>query len=147
MIEYKHNNRKRKSIQYVKDFLISINCDTELLSTEYINNTQNLKFKCSCGTIFERCFSNIQQRKSCYCNRCVRIKSWEENRKPKNFKQNYIKEFNNLGFKIIQNEPILHIKDKILVENKNGYRGYISLENARKGKMFSIFFRKRLDNA
>lgn len=134
-----YNDRRRKSIQYIKDFLISINCDTELLSTEYKNNTQKLKFKCNCGTIFERNFSTIQQRKTCKCSHCARVNSWKEIRKPKGFENNYIKEFNKLGFKVIQENPILHSQDKVLVENKDGYRGYINLENARKNKMFSVF--------
>ena len=145
MIEYEnsgmkeYNDRRRKTIKDVRDFLISINCNTELLSTEYINNRQKLKFRCECGTIFERNFSIIQHRKRCQCNHCARVKSWKEIRKSKGFENDYIKEFNKLGFKIIQESPISHSRDKVLVENKDGYRGYISLENARKGKMFSVF--------
>ena len=134
-----YNDKKRKSIQYVKDFLIYINCDTELLSTNYINNIQKLKFKCKCGIIFERCFSDIQQRKSCYCNHCARVKSWKTIRKPQSFEEDYKKEIESLGYKVIQNEPILHTKDKVLVENNEGYHGYINLINARLGKKFSVF--------
>lgn len=97
MIEYKnsgmkeYNDKRRKTIEDVKDFLISINCNTELLATEYINNRQKLKFRCSCGKIFERNFSAIQQcecgnlynsnvgdfttQYRIYCKECTKIQS------------------------------------------------------------------------
>ena len=134
-----YNDRRRKSIQYVKDFLISINCDTKLLSTDYKNNMQLLKFQCSCGNIFERNFSNIQHRKTCKCNHCARANGWIKIRKPSNFSNDYKKEFEDYGYIVLQDEPILHTRDKVLVKNKDGYKGYINLINARLGKKFSVF--------
>lgn len=63
-------NQRIITIQYIKNFLKEIDSKSELLSDEYIDNSKPLKFKCCCGTEFNRCFSNIQQRKSCQCISC-----------------------------------------------------------------------------
>ena len=134
-----YNDKRRKTIDYVKNYLIQIKSESKLLSTEYINNSTKLLFQCKCGKVFERNFSNIQQRKSCMCVSCGKKKGWKENRKPSTFSEDIVKEFLKYGYKVLQENPIEHIKDKILVEDSNGYRGYINIENARKEKHFSIF--------
>lgn len=73
------------------------------------------------------------------CVSCGKKKGWKENRKPSTFSGDIVKEFLKYGYKVLQENPIEHIKDKILVEDSNGYRGYINIENARKEKHFSIF--------
>lgn len=65
-----YNDKRRKTIDYVKNYLIQIKSESKLLSTEYINNSTKLLFQCKCGKVFERNFSNIQQRKSCMCVSC-----------------------------------------------------------------------------
>lgn len=65
-----YNDKRRKTIDYVKNYLIQIKSESKLLSTEYINTSTKLLFQCKCGKVFERNFSNIQQRKSCMCVSC-----------------------------------------------------------------------------
>lgn len=61
----------KKSLEYVKQFLIDNNADLELLSTEYINNRTPLTFKClKCGSEFQRSLDKLQQTKNFCCIRC-----------------------------------------------------------------------------
>ena len=74
-----YNDRKRKTIDDVKKYLIQIKSESKLLSTEYKNNSTKLLFQCKCGKVFERNFSNIQQRKSCMCVSCGKKERLERN--------------------------------------------------------------------
>ena len=129
---------EKLSIEYVRNFLKEINSPSELLSTEYINNHSPLIFKCNCGKIFKKRFDMIGMRKTCLCNSCGRKQGWNKIRKPIDYSDRIIKEFSELGFKVLQ-EKVSTIEEKVLVENKDGYRGYISIESARNKKMFSIY--------
>ena len=126
-------------VNYVKDYLIKIGSKATLLSTEYKTNADKLLFKCSCGKIFDRCFSNIQQRKSCQCISCGHKKGWEEQRISSNYYEKIISDFYKCGYLVINKNEKMRKKNKILVEDMNGYRGYITLRNAQLKKHFSVF--------
>ncbi len=133
------NNQPNKlTIEYIKNELKSIQPDVELLTTDYVNNKQKLKFRCSCGKMFEKSWSTIQHRKSCQCRTCTYKRTWDNGeRKGFDFKENYIQEFKQCGF-TPQEIPTL-TKEKILCSDKEGYLGFISLENVRLNKTFSRF--------
>lgn len=65
-------NRKNKmkyDLKYIRDF-IKENSDCVLLSSEYINNKENLQFKCVCGNIFETTFNEFYNGNKRQCNNC-----------------------------------------------------------------------------
>lgn len=50
---------------YVKE-----NSKCELLSTQYINSREKLKFRCECAKEFERTFDNFKRKKTKLCQSC-----------------------------------------------------------------------------
>lgn len=133
------HQRKRKTIEEVNQFLQDIDSESILLETQYINNSTPLKFMCKCGNIFYKNFTNIQQRKSCMCGSCARKNGWRYHRGVEDKAEQYLQDFANYGYKVIQENEVLTRKEKVLVQDEDGYRGYISLENVLKHKHFSIF--------
>lgn len=119
--------------------MTEINSNSILLSKDYKNNRTKLKFRCSCGEIFERTYSNIQNRKSCQCISCGHKKGWHDVRRKDNYYTNLKLDFLKYGYKVIDKNKNLKCKDKVLVENNDGYRDYINIRNARLGKNFSVF--------
>lgn len=64
------------TIEDINKYILNNNIDVKLLSTEYNNCKENLKFECKCGEIFETnldCFMNSDKIK---CNNCsIKIRS------------------------------------------------------------------------
>lgn len=60
---------KKLTIKDVENF-VRENSDCELLSKEYINARENLKFRCKCGKEFERSFDNFKRKKTTLCQSC-----------------------------------------------------------------------------
>ena len=53
----------------LKNYIKENNCNSEIISTEYIGSKSKIKLKCECGTIFETASSElIQGKQDCkYC--------------------------------------------------------------------------------
>ena len=65
---------KKYNLQYVKNLCNKIGC--ELISTEYKNVKDNLKFRCPlCNCIYERNLDNLKNRKNPICNSCAMRKA------------------------------------------------------------------------
>lgn len=61
--------RKQKyTFEEVKDFIESKGC--KLLSTEYVNNSEKLIIKCSCGEVFKKSFDKFKNGKQYRCKKC-----------------------------------------------------------------------------
>lgn len=138
------NPANRLHISDIAEKIREIQPDTKLLSTEYINNRQQLKFLCSCGKEFYKTWSTIQQKKSCQCRHCTYKRAWDNGDRRgaeiEEIKNKWIDDFNSFGLYPL--EDIDNTRDKILCKDKNGYIGKISLQNAKKGKTFSKFSTK-----
>lgn len=66
------------SFEYVNDF-VKNNSNCELISDSVYDSNSILKFKCSCGKIFETSFNNFNSRNQRYCKDCstkIRIKNF-----------------------------------------------------------------------
>jgi len=70
--------------EYVKE-----NSDCELLSTEYINNSTQLNFKCKCGNDFTQTFANFKVNDK-QCEICAQDKRNESKKNSYNYVKNYI---------------------------------------------------------
>lgn len=128
-------SKNKITINCIKEYIAIHSPETQYVSGEYISNKSRLMFLCKCGKHFYKNWSTIKTQQKCMCNSCSK-KDGHIKRKIDN-KINLTQEMINLGF--IPFEDITNIRTKYLVENQNGYKGYINLDNARKGKMFSIF--------
>lgn len=125
------------TIEEVKQYVNKLEPNVMVLSTKYINNRETLEFKCKCGKIFKKSWTNIQTHKSCLCRSCARKKGWKEKRREANYEQELEKVFIEQGFTPL--EKISDTMSKILCKDVNNYKGYINYTNAKKGQHFSIF--------
>ena len=129
--------KNKITIDKIINFVKQIAPDTQVLSTEYLDEKSPLFFLCSCGKQFTKSWTTIQSVKTCKCRTCTRKDGWENKRRTSKEKDKWVKESINYGFTPL--EPIKRIKDKFLCQDDNGYKGYISLENIRLNKHFSVF--------
>ncbi len=134
------NRTKRKTIEYISKQISLIEPTTTLLSTKYENNREPLKFECACGNIFYKNWTTIQSNRTCKCRSCTRKDGWRHNRRAADFSAESYFEFVKCGF--VPQEIVSSVKQKVLCKDTNGYLGYISIENARNGKHFSVFSTK-----
>lgn len=125
------------TIENIKNYVAQIEPEVVVLSTAYINNKFPLEFKCKCGKIFQKTWTTIQTHKTCLCRSCARKEGWKNKRRSLNFEKELTQEFIENGF--IPLFPIYNKKDKILCQDKNGYKGYINYINIKQGKHFSVF--------
>lgn len=121
----------------IKEYVKQIEPEVLLLSDTYINNKSLLKFKCKCGNLFQKSWTNIQTHKSCLCRSCSRKRGWKNKRRPFDFYEKIKQDFIKKGFTPLS--EIYNTRDKILCIDEQKYKGYINYENVKKGKHFSIF--------
>lgn len=76
------------TFEFVRDF-VELNSTCKLLSTQYINYDEKLKFQCSCGNIFEASFDKFKNRNKRQCNECGKL----INNEKKRLSFNYVREF------------------------------------------------------
>lgn len=129
--------RKKYTIQEIQKMVHEIEPTTMLLSSEYINNKQPLEFLCGCGKRFVKNWSTIQTSQTCKCRSCARKDGWKYNRRKEGYENQIYEEFIKLN--LIPISQVENARDKVLCVDELGYKGYISLENARLGKHFSKF--------
>ena len=60
----------------LKNYIKENNCNSEIISTEYIGSKSKIKLKCECGTIFETACSELVKGKK-YCNYCAKSKRYD----------------------------------------------------------------------
>lgn len=111
-----------------------------------VTKTENIKSKgkyrlivyanCECGNSFKREWTHFKDG-TMLCDECIK-KSQIKKQTPTN-----IKKIQSCGYKIIDDKKYINALDRVLVEDKNGYRGYISACNPkRKMIIFSMFSNK-----
>ena len=104
------------SIHNIKQFLKNIQSDIVLLSDNYKNNKQKLKWKCSCGEIFELSWQSFQHRPRKTCSLCSRNRVGVEHYSLEYVKNECLKR----GLEKIDDEYV-DSKTPFLVRNKEGY--------------------------
>lgn len=92
--------KKYITIEYIKNFLEE-RCNTELLSSEYINSSTSLEFRCSCGNTFNRNWNKLYSSNQLICRECSIVKR----SKTRTFDYSYIKNYveNNSECKLLDN--------------------------------------------
>ena len=58
------------SLENIKRYIVVNELNCELLSTEYINSSELLLWRCKCGEVFECSWNDFQQGKH-WCNKCA----------------------------------------------------------------------------
>ena len=118
------------SIQNIQHYLDKKETGAKILSTEYRHQKENLVFQCSCGNIFYRCLSDLQQTTYAKCPECT-SKLRAENR---NVEEDIVKkEFLQAGYKILEMD-YKNIDSRILCQDLDGYIGTFSLHGLRSGR-------------
>lgn len=125
------------TIDEVRKYISKLEPEVILLSAVYVNNKEPLEFKCKCGQIFKKSWSTIQTHKNCLCRSCARKKGWKTKRRENGYEQKLEQEFIEKGF--IPLEMVDNTRSKFLCKDIEGYKGYISYANVKKGQHFSIF--------
>ncbi|MHB9925527.1 hypothetical protein [Clostridium botulinum] len=102
---------KKLNIEEVRNF-VKNNSECELLSTEYINNSTKMKFKCICGDEFETSFAKFKDRNKRQCSKCGRLNQIKKRKHDYEYIKNYIKI--NAGCDLLSDEYINNKKPLIL---------------------------------
>jgi Fe-S cluster assembly iron-binding protein IscA len=100
--------KNKLTYEFVKDY-VEQNSTCELLSTNYINYDEKLKFRCECGNTFETSFDKFKNRYKRQCNNCGQRLNTDK--KKLNF--NYVKEF------IENNSECILLSSEIDYKNNN----------------------------
>lgn len=87
--------------------------------------------QCKCGNVFERDWVHLKDT-TMECQSCVNLHKIKNNT-PKNL--HTIEKV----YKIIQHPKYVGSEDKVLVEDKNGYRGYTTSKDCKRKRKFHIF--------
>lgn len=126
----------------VKVFISKMRGNSKILDIKQITKSNKkrilVKGKCSCGEEFNWVFSNdLNKTDKFMCQRCKKKITSSKRR----IKFNEAKEiFDKYGYKIISDKKDFNkMNDKILVEDKNGYRGYMTIRHVKRGQHFSVF--------
>ena len=85
------SNIKRWDIDKIK--VECKNLGIEILSDKYLNNQESMLFKCSCGEVFKRNWSQIINLNQITCNTCSRKASSERQRRTVEYLENKCKDF------------------------------------------------------
>lgn len=128
---------KKLDIEHIREYVTKCSPGTKLVSSDYINNKTKLEFICGCGNHFEKNWSTIQQFGTCLCNSCAKKKGWNEIRRKSGYLEEWKEIFLQHGLTVL--DKIENTRDKVLCIDEEGYKGYISLQNLQRGKMFSKF--------
>lgn len=85
---------KRLSFEEVVFFVIG-NSECELLSTEYHNNREKLRFRCVCGNEFETSFNKFRDQNKRQCNECGKELNNYSKRLTIEYVRNFVEENSN----------------------------------------------------
>lgn len=116
------------------------NINIEYINMDIFNKNHRKRIfvtmKCTCGNIFKRNIDDIVGKKYLCCYQCATKKRGKNHRI--NIK-NIINAFENKGYIILSNIDDIKTDTKLLVQNKDGYKGWLSYSSLRQGKSFAVF--------
>lgn len=122
-------------------YLCRIDKGVEVLEIKQIQKSNKkrilLIMKCSCGEIFKRTWDDAKSKAyGTKCSKCI-LKLRGKNHR-KDLTQT-IELFETNGYKILGDKDNILRNVPIEVENKDGYRGFISYNKIKHGRVFGIF--------
>lgn len=119
------------TIDNIKQYILNNNIDANLLSTEYISNSKDLIWKCSCGELFE-CSWNVFLQGKHICNKCSLVLSGL-NRRIK--MEEIITSLRNVGLELLDDEFNECISiSRINAIDKDGYKYNFLWSDFQQGK-------------
>ena len=126
------------TIENIRHYIEINNIETKLLSTNYINNTHKMLWKCKCGNDFRKNWNSFYHG-SHYCQSCGRIEQGIQRRKDFNYVINIVEEN---GYKIYEeldiNKPIS--SQKISLIDKEGYLYQTTWSHLKENKDYEKFY-------
>lgn len=125
---------KKLTLQIIKERLLIINPNIEILSTEYINNSTKLKCECKIDNhIWYPTWNSLMQKEG--CPQCSKKTIGDNCR----FSLEEVKqEFINRGYITLFNE-YHNVDDRLLVQTTEGFKGFMSLHHLKKGIKLAPF--------
>ena len=132
-----HKFQKNKyAIYNLKKYIEVNNIKVVLISTEYHNCKEKLKFKCECGNVFERTLDCFVNKQSYCCQKCSNFKVGDKNRLSYHSFSSNIKD---KGYKILGGYKN-SVFDILLIEDKEGYRYTRSYHNIMTNESIYRFY-------
>ena len=125
----------------IKTFLKNNNSNTKFISWELIKKRQRTRcfvvLQCECGQTFKKALEDVIYKKAFYCNQCS-LRNRGNKRRSKNAK----KIVEQAGYYVLVGDKNYRLNDKFEVEDKEGYRGFISATTVKRGCKMSRFDRR-----
>lgn len=125
----------------IMDALLNKDKDVKILQYNRIKHGQRnrilLTLQCSCGNVFQRLWDDARSKKyGTKCPSCCYANRGKNHRKDKN---EVIALFESKGYKILDKHADFTRNTYIEVENKDGYRGFISYNRLLRNRNIAIF--------
>lgn len=128
-----------RRIENMKLFISNKNPNIKIINSKdiYKNKRKRTLFtmECECGNVFTQTFDDIYKNTRICCQKCTNKLRGKTRRESKDV----FDLIHKLGYKIIEKVDKPSKKQKILVENKDGYRGYVCYKDLKKGSDMTIF--------
>ena len=122
------------TIKNIKTFLANNYSGTEVLETDFISNSYNMKWKCSCGNVFIRRWNNMLASKTFKCKECILNDS--------KFSSEEINE-------ILKNKKLTIVEDvyknsttPFCVKNEEGYKAKVYIHSLKRSNSILYFSTK-----
>lgn len=126
-----HNRLSYECVKYT----IEKDNNFKLLSTEYVNNSEKLKLKCSCGNIFEISLNQFKNQNNKYCKKCNIERRASKDRHTIEYVRDVIEnKFSKLvgiNYRLISDKYV-NIISKLEIEDDVGYKYYSNFKNITK---------------
>lgn len=107
----RRKSQKRFSMDEIREIVENAGC--ELLSTEYINNSQKLDIRCKCGNIYHPNFNSFKSKKMYQCPTCSTL----ERSSKRKYSQTFIEQqFAIKGYKVLSD----YVKNNVKLELVDG---------------------------
>ena len=121
-------------------FISQKDSSIEVLNIEIIIKSKRKRIlvimRCSCGEKFFRVWDDVYSNKYLRCNKCAIVSRGRKHRKDKG---EALKLFEQKGYKILSKTNDFVRNKMVEVENKKGYRGFISYNRLLSDRNISIF--------
>ncbi len=132
-----------RHIDNMKLFISNKNPNIEIIDIKDIRKSHRnrtlVTMKCECGNIFTQTFDDIKKNTRICCQKCTNKLRGISGR---NSSDKVFKLFYNKGYKILSKEKRPTNTQKLLVENSDGYRGYMNYATLLRGRNMTIFSTK-----
>lgn len=127
--------KNKWSLYNINKYIENNNIKVQILSKEYKNSDNLLCFRCKCGKIFYKSWSDFSYRHSYYCKECLIL-----NNNRRLSEKKVIDDFKSIGLDIIEGQHYLNNSQYLYCKTPEGYiikKKYVNLKKGNKKNIFS----------